>query len=245
VLLLRANWRRGLVLVIFPLFMFLFLGGQARHFGRWLMPAYPAIALLASYGALRAADRLGRGRRWAAWSLPAIVVLMLAQGVASTVRVDAVLARNDTRLLARDWIYAQIPAGQGVVVEPFVPEGWLSWPNRAATPRYRLYPIKPPFQAYEKKLDPSLIDTYRAHGYCWVVAASHQKQRGLMANLPGAIAYYQRLNRESDRTQLFDPWRPGANQPGFNFDMSFDYYPTAFVRPGPLIEIHHLRGCKS
>ncbi|MEA2493385.1 MAG: hypothetical protein QOJ29_1296, partial [Thermoleophilaceae bacterium] len=25
--------------------------------------------------------------------------------------------------------------------------------------------------------------------------------------------------------------------------MSFDYYPTAFVRPGPLIEVHHLRGC--
>jgi 4-amino-4-deoxy-L-arabinose transferase-like glycosyltransferase len=245
VLLLRENWRRGLVLVIFPLFMFLFLGGQARHFGRWLMPAYPAIALLASYGAIRAADRLGRGRRWAAWALPAVVVLMLAQGLASTIRVDAVLARNDTRLLARDWIHAQVPAGDGVVVEPFVPQGWLSWPNRAAKPRYRLYPIKPPFQAYEKKLDPSLIDTYRAQGYCWVVVASHQKQRGLEAKLPGAIGYYQRLNRESDRTQLFDPWRPGANEPGFNFDMSFDYYPTAFVRPGPLIEIHHLRGCTS
>jgi hypothetical protein len=26
--------------------------------------------------------------------------------------------------------------------------------------------------------------------------------------------------------------------------MSFDYYPTAFVRPGPLVEVHHLRGCK-
>ena len=236
VLLLRDNWRRGLVLVIFPVFMFLFLGSQARHFGRWYLPAYPAIVLLAGYGAIRAADWAGRGRRWAAWALPAVAVLMLAQGLAANVRVDSVLARNDTRYVARSWILNNIPDRARLVVEPFVPRKWM--------PSERLYPIKPPFQAYEKKLAPSLIDTYRTGHYCWVVVASHQKQRGLNAKLPGAIGYYQRLNRESDRTQLVDPWRSGADRPGFNFDMSFDYYPTAFVRPGPFIEIHHLRNCK-
>jgi hypothetical protein len=243
VLLLRDNWRRGLVLVIYPLFMFLFLGVQARHFGRWYMPAYPALVLLSAYGAVRAAEWIGRGRRWASWALAGVCVLMLAQGLAATIRVDSVLGRTDTRLLAHDWIFKHIPANTPIVVEPFDPEGWLAQPNRAGEPRYRLYPIKPPFQAYEKKLDPTLIDTYRAEGYCWVVVASHQKQRGLMAKLPGAIGYYQRLNRESDRTELFDPWREGVDRPGFNFDMSFDYYPTAFVRPGPFIEIHHLSGC--
>ncbi|MEA2492899.1 MAG: hypothetical protein QOJ29_810, partial [Thermoleophilaceae bacterium] len=68
-LIMRENWRRGLVLVVFPLFMFLFLGLQARHFGRWFMPAYPAIVLLAAYGAIRAADWIGRERRWAPWVL--------------------------------------------------------------------------------------------------------------------------------------------------------------------------------
>jgi hypothetical protein len=245
VLLVRENWRRGLVLVIFPVFMFLFLGTQARHFGRWYMPAYPAIVLLAAYGAMRAADWIGRGRRWAAWAVPVVAVLMLAQGLAATMRVDSVLARSDTRELARSWIIRNVPEKTGLVVEPFVPEGWLAKPNRAGDERYRLYPIKPPFQAYEKKLEPALIDTYRSEGYCWVVVASHQKQRGLNARIPGAIGYYERLNRESDRTQLFDPWRSGADRPGFNFDMSFDYYPTAFVRPGPFIEVHHLRSCKS
>jgi 4-amino-4-deoxy-L-arabinose transferase-like glycosyltransferase len=237
VLLLRENWRRGLVLVVFPVFMFLFLGVQARHFGRWFMPAYPAIVLLAGYGAVRAADWIGRGRRWAGWALPAVALLMLGQGLAATIRVDAVLARNDTRAITRSWIVRNIPEGAKLVVEPFVPRKWM--------PSERLYPIKPPFQAYEKKLEPSLIDTYRSQGYCWVVVASHQKQRGLNAKLPGATGYYRRLNRESDRTQLFDPWRSGADRPGFNFDMSFNYYPTAFVRPGPFIEVHHLRDCKS
>jgi 4-amino-4-deoxy-L-arabinose transferase-like glycosyltransferase len=241
VLLLREDWRRGLVLVVFPLFMFLFLGTQARHFGRWFMPAYPAIVLLAAYAAVRAADALGPRRRWI---LPAIAVLMVFQGLASTIRVDAVLARTDTRELARDWILGTVPARSGMVVEPFVPVGWLRQPNRAGDERYRLYPIKPPFQAYEKKLEPGLIDVYRAQGYCWVVVASHQKQRGLMANLPGAIGYYKRLNRESDRTQLFDPWRPDSARTGFNFDMSFNYYPPAYTRPGPLVEVHHLRDCR-
>ena len=139
---------------------------------------------------------------------------------------------------------ANVRPGTKVVVEPFVPGGWLAQGNRAGPERYALYPIKPPFQAYEKKLGAPLIDTYRAQGYCWVVVGSYQKQRGLKANLPGARAYYARLNRESDRTQLFDPWRADAKRPGFNFDMSFDYYPRAFIRPGPLVEIHHLRGCR-
>jgi hypothetical protein len=241
-LLVRQDWRRGLVLVVFPLFMFLFLATQARHFGRWFMPAYPAIVLLAAYAAVRAADALGSRRRWV---LPVIAAVMVVQGLAATIRVDSLLARTDTRGLARDWIVRTVPANAGVVVEPFVPVGWLREPNRAGPERYRLYPIKPPFQAYEKKLDPSLIDVYRSQRYCWVVVASHQKQRGLMAKLPGAIGYYQRLNRESDRTELFEPWRPASGRPGFNFDMSFNYYPPAFIRPGPLVEIHHLRGCAS
>jgi hypothetical protein len=204
------------------------------------MPAYPAIALLAAYAAVRAADALGPQRRWV---LPAIAALLVAQGLASVVRVDSVLARNDTRAIARDWLLRNVPANSGMVVEPFVPVGWLRQPGRDGKERFRLFPIKPPFQAYEKKLDPSLIDTYRAEGYCWVVVASHQKQRGLVSKVPGAIGYYKRLNLESDRTRLFDPWRPGQDRPGFNFDMSFNYYPEAHIRPGPLVEVHHLRNC--
>ena len=241
VLLAIDDWRRALVLGVFPVFMFLFLGAQARHFGRWFMPAYPAIALLVSYAAIRAADALGPRR--ARWAIAVIGVALVAQGLASTIRVDSVLARTDTRLLAREWLLRNIPPATKMVVEPFVPEGWTSYGDRAEPPRWRLYPIKPPFQAYEKKLDAALIDTYRSQGYCWIVVGSHQKQRGLKAGLPSARAYYARLNQESNRTQLFDPWRPDSARPGFNFDFSFDYYPRAFIRPGPLIEIHHLRDC--
>jgi hypothetical protein len=222
--------------------MFVFLGFQARHFGRWFLPAYPAIVLLAGYAAVRVADLFSPRRR--TWVLVALGSLLAVQGAAATIRVDALLAKHDTRALARSWIIDAIPAGTRLVVEPFVPVGWLAQPNRAGEDRYPLFPQRPPYSAYEKTLDGPLIDEYRRGGWCWVVVGSHQKQRGLAANLPGARAYYQRLNRESDRTQLFDPWRLDMPRPGFNFDMSFNYYPQAFIRPGPRVEIHHLRGCR-
>ena len=40
-----------------------------------------------------------RGRRWAQWALAGVVVLMLAQGLAATIRVDSVLARNHDAVL--------------------------------------------------------------------------------------------------------------------------------------------------
>jgi hypothetical protein len=29
---------------------------------------------------------------------------------------------------------------------------------------------------------------------------------------------------------------------GFNFDWSFDYYPLAYYRPGPVMSVYRLRG---
>ena len=39
------------------------------------------------------------------------------------------------------------------------------------------------------------------------------------------------------------PYREGAKPVPFSYDKSFNYQPRAYERPGPLIEIHHLRGC--
>ena len=51
VLLGRRDPRRLAVLAIFPLAMFLYLSTQSRYFGRWLLPVYPALALLAGLAA--------------------------------------------------------------------------------------------------------------------------------------------------------------------------------------------------
>jgi 4-amino-4-deoxy-L-arabinose transferase-like glycosyltransferase len=245
VLALRSDRVRGLMLVVFPVLLWLFLGGQARHFGRWYMPAYPAIVLLAAYGAVRAVDALPAV--WASRHRVAIVaaagVLLAMQGLWTSVRVDSVLAHTDTRTQARQWIEQNVPPNSGLVVEPAVfPADFL----RIGKPKqaYRLFPIKPPFQAYEKHLSPALLQRYRQQGYCYVLVASYQRDRGLNAGFANARRYYDALDSQSQLLARFSPYRFGAKPVRFNFDLSFNYVPRAYRQPGPLLELHRLDGCQ-
>ncbi len=245
VLALRSSRVRGLMLITFPVLLWLFLGGQARHFGRWYMPAYPAIAILAAYGAVRAVDALPAV--WASRRRTALVVaagvLLAMQGLWTSVRVDSVLAHTDTRTQARQWIEQNVPAGSGLVVEPAVfPADFL----KVGKPKlsYRLFPIKPPFQAYEKHLSPALLAKYRQQGYCYVLVASYQHDRGLNAGFAGARHYYDALDSQSQLVARFSPYRFGAKPVRFNFDLSYNFVPRAYRLPGPLLELHRLNGCQ-
>jgi hypothetical protein len=245
VLALRSSRVRGLMLVTFPILLWLFLGGQARHFGRWYMPAYPALAILAAYAAVRAVDALPGV--WASRRRAVLVVvaggLLAMQGLWTSVRVDSVLAHTDTRTLARQWIERNVPAGSGLVVEPAVfPADFLKVGK--PTHPYRRFAIKPPFQAYEKHLSPALIAKYRQQGFCWVVVASYQHDRGLNAGFRQARAYYRALGAQSQTVAVFSPYRFGAKPVPFNFDLSFNFVPRAYMRPGPLLQIQRLNGCR-
>ena len=58
-------------------------------------------------------------------------MLLCAQGLVFAIHNDVVLARADTRQLARDWMVENVPAGTKVVVEPVVPDAWASDTGRA------------------------------------------------------------------------------------------------------------------
>ena len=53
---LRRNLVRGLMLIAVPLALFVYLSAQSRYFGRWLLPAYPALAMLAAAAIGQAAE---------------------------------------------------------------------------------------------------------------------------------------------------------------------------------------------
>ncbi len=65
-------WRRerwlGLMLVPAPLLFLLLMGLEGRYFGRWLLPIFPILCLLAAFFALLMVDWIVRlaGRRWSA-----------------------------------------------------------------------------------------------------------------------------------------------------------------------------------
>ena len=255
---------RALLLLPGPLLFILFMGLQERYFGRWLLPVFPVVAVIAAYGALAAADALGARR--AAWRRPALAlaaVALLAQGVVHSVHNDAVLSRDDTRNLAREWMVANLPYRAHVVVEPMAPDAWaqderrpqpalyrfIKWPTSRSAVDFQGRPLPEGaaqrivnIEDYERILRPALIDAYIAGRYCWVVVGSTQRGRAEAEpkRVPRAIAYYRELERRGRVVARFSPYDEGAGAVAFNFDWSFDFYPLAYGRPGPEVTIYRL-----
>ncbi len=63
------------------------------------------------------------------------------------------------------------------------------------------------------------------------------------AKVPQALAYYQRLERESKLLFHVSPFKPGRAPVPLHFDFSYDYYPTAYYRPGGIVDIYQLNNC--
>jgi hypothetical protein len=219
----------------------------------------PIAILLAAYGGMALARGIGaRAPRLALPAAALVAVALLAQGLIHSLHVDRVLARPDTRGSAREWLLANLPAASKVVIEPFVPARWLAgtdwkrWDTTRAEvddsarplPNGRTRFVK--VDKYERTLRPALLDEYVARGFCWVVTGSSQSSRAFAQpdEVPQAIAYYAALGRRSEVAARFNPYRDGATPPAFNFDWSFDWYPLAYARPGPLIVVHRLRGAR-
>jgi hypothetical protein len=252
--------RAALVLVPGAIAFLLFMGTQDRFFARWLLPVYPLLCLLAAWAGVQAAAWLaGRVRthwRAAAWPAVAAAALLAAQGLVFAVHNDVVLARADTRQLARQWMVAHVPAGGKVVIEPIAPAQWAMDPqgpsratstgnrwNKWPTSRHRGKVVK--LEDYERTLDPSLVERYRRGGYCHVVTGSTQYGRAFAQpdRVPGAIAYYRALRAAAAVVYAVSPQQTGARPVPFSFDFSFNAYPLSYARPGPQITIYHLRGC--
>ena len=152
-----------------------------------------------------------------------------------------------------------------IVVEPVVPDSWAQdvgkpvsfsangyrW-SKFPTSRTNLGPDGTfaagmgnivNIEDYERTLQPQLVDYYAAHGYCYVVSGSTQRGRAEADPqlVPGAIAYYRRLEQDADVVHVSTPYGKGQGPVKFNFDWSFDYYPLAYHRPGPMMTVYRLR----
>jgi Dolichyl-phosphate-mannose-protein mannosyltransferase len=282
VLVLRRDLVRGLMLVAVPVALFAYLAVQSRYFGRWLLPAYPALAMLAAVAISQAAAWVAARRRTArptpalAGALAAVfTAAVLAQPLAADVRTAVLLGREDTLSQARAFLDEEFAPGLRVSIEPAVPgrffrsnpEGtspeWLSrcprrddwtepgWSYVAAGGRRVCEQYKPGLfvrpdggvraSAYHAVLDPETIEDYRRYGYCLVMTVNVVRDRA--ERDPEARAYYERLERESELLRTFSPYEEGKDPVPFDFDLSYNYYPPAYERPGPTVRIYRLDDC--
>jgi hypothetical protein len=276
---LRRNLVRALMLIAVPLALFVYLSVQSRYFGRWLLPAYPALAMLGAAAIGQLADLArSRGPRVAALGAAVVAALVLIQPVAADIRSAQVLGRADTRQQARDWLETHYPPELRASVEPAVPGRWFrsnpdgtapswltrcqrqpgwtepGWSYTAAGGARVCAQYKPGLvarpdggvraSAYQEVLDPGVIDEYRLYGYCLVMTVDTVRDRALQTGDRDARAYYDRLERESKVIRTFSPYDSGATPVPFNFDLSFNYYPPEYHRPGPTVQIHRLDDCR-
>jgi hypothetical protein len=292
-----AIWRRraalGWVLVPAPIVFLAFMGLQGRYFGRWLLPIFPLLCLLAAFFVIELARALtallarGAARRRAgardaerpeaagaaARRAPAAAVVLgvllacvvLAQGAIFSVHSGLVLARADTRAIAREWMLAHLSVGTKIVAEPISPDAWArerpgSLPGETNARRWNKYPglvsrIAPDgtltdrlrivgVEDYERTLSPALLGYYVRHGYCHVLSGSTESGRSFADPhaVPLAVAYYRALARRGEVVFRSSPYAHGARPVAFGFDWSFDYYPLAYERPGPSIVLYRLHG---
>jgi Dolichyl-phosphate-mannose-protein mannosyltransferase len=267
-LIVRRRLAPALVLIPAPILFMIYMGDQQRFFGRWLMPTFPIVALLAAYGAVSLGRWLIAERRVPSAAVIAVTtILLLAQSISTVLHSDRVLSRPDTRNLTRAWMVKHIPAGSKIVVEPVVSDNWSYDIGRVnpATPsgaRWKLWDTSvtdvdihdhdrhlPPHQhlyvgldQYERSLRPELLTEYAKAGYCWVVIGSLQAGRSFAQPkiAPQAIAYYAQLANDAKLVYHVSPFSTDQRAVPFSFDWSIDYYPNEYVRPGPEMSVYRL-----
>jgi 4-amino-4-deoxy-L-arabinose transferase-like glycosyltransferase len=260
----RLLWMLVPAIVLF----FLFMGSQERYFGRWLMPVFPFVCILAAYAAIELADWLARfSSALRPTFVTAAVVLLCGQGFVYSLHSGLVMSREDTRNIAREWMVLNVPVGRKIVVEPVVPDQWAQdignpSPIVSNGNRWNKYPLSRSkidpktgrtlpgegvvvnIEDFERVLRPELVDFFEQQEYCWVVVGSTQRGRAEAEpdQVPNALAYYKELERRSKVAFQASPYARGKGPVGFNFDWTFNYYPLAYNRPGPLMTVYRLQG---
>jgi hypothetical protein len=252
VLLARRDRVRTALLLAFPVALFLYLSVQSRFFGRWLLPVYPMLALLAGYAFVRGLDALRERAPRLQWPAVGVgAVLLLWQPLAADARSMAVLGQRDTREIARDWLAENEASELRIIIEPAVPERYY-WPVRDGRPEKRKRPqfvndvirdIREEHVEYGRTLRPEVLDRYRRQGYCMVMTFDLIRGRTEESGDRAAIAYYDRLERESDLVYAISPYRADEDPPDFSFDLSYSYYSSAYERPGPEVRVYRLHDC--
>jgi 4-amino-4-deoxy-L-arabinose transferase-like glycosyltransferase len=119
--------RRQTRLYVLPVFVLALLVGlslQHLHWDRWIIPAFPALAVLSAYGLYEILE-WGR-RRWnvRSWAIrvvaPAVLVLAaVGLPLAQSFAFASQISHPSTRVLARAWVLDNLPPGSRIVAQAY------------------------------------------------------------------------------------------------------------------------------
>ena len=112
---LVQDWKRGLLLVSFPVAFLAFVSNTFPA-SRYLNIVLPCFSVAAAYGAWRVA-RLAGSR--APVAMVVICLLAAVPGARDSAKWDIFFGRDDTRTQARTFIEREVPANSTILVQPY------------------------------------------------------------------------------------------------------------------------------
>ena len=245
----RRERARALLIGAFPVLLYVYLCTAERHFARWLLPTYPALALMAGFGLARTARSLTLRPDRQALAFAGLLAAIMVQPVLADLRTGQVLRHDDTRAQVRSFLETEYRRGARMVIEPAVPLDWYRGFRAGFGPPPRYRRSYPPLPArptrYLYAAGPERLDRYRAAGFCLVVVLSFVKERANDERPPRTLAYYDRLERDSDVVFRAHPYDDPRDPVPFDFDRSTHlYYDAGFERTGPEVMVHRLHRCE-
>jgi hypothetical protein len=179
-------------------FAVIYLAGislSGLHWKRWIIPILPVLALLVAYAIAEVAGWLSGRLR--ASMMPQLAVVLAAVAVAAWPGHQVVLqdirhSRDSTRILAREWILENIPAGSRLAEE------WYTAPSLGGS-QLDVYTTR--------YLDERSLDEYRQEGYQYLVVSSSVYGRYFAEpeRSPETVAFYRELFAEANLLQRFVP----------------------------------------
>jgi hypothetical protein len=110
--LVRENRPAAVVLLTFPIAYVLYMSTHLIFFPRFLLPIYPALALLAGYAVHRLGHAVPR-RRFAV--VAGLTATIAVAPVGDTIAMNRILLRDDTRIQTRHWVMSNVPDGAKVL----------------------------------------------------------------------------------------------------------------------------------
>jgi 4-amino-4-deoxy-L-arabinose transferase-like glycosyltransferase len=227
---------QGMVVAIFPVTLFVYMGAQNIVFARFILPAIPPLVVLVAVGLVWSVGRRPAFQQYQPVLWPLIIMLLLAQPLANLVWFDHLLTLPDTREIATEWFSSEFPEDTVVTKESysilsstfFVTKRWP----------YKVLHLD------ERGANRNDVDYYLSHKTEIIALSNFTFERVRSNPLEEAARLEQLANLEKKATLIktFSPYRQPDYRDWFYLDQLYGPASETLqrVRPGPLLKLYRL-----
>jgi 4-amino-4-deoxy-L-arabinose transferase-like glycosyltransferase len=226
----------GIILLVFPLVLFAYMGSQKAFSARYLLPAIPPLVALVALGLSWLGETWLFWRRRQAILLALALVILLGQSVINLVWFNYLLTLPNTQQLATEWFIKNFPENTVVAKEPYsiLPETVFltkQWPYKIIT-LDRSDPARDQANYYISRKTQLIALGNFTFGRIREDPAAEQTRLNQLAL----------LNEKAVLVKEFNPYHRADYSDWFYLDQLYSPAGETLqrVNPGPLIQIYRL-----